>query len=296
MGYFVEVKWDGRDREQIQRGVHYISHREERLEGGRTRTLHGIGPRYRALRGDERAVHQLLYKDGEGLREPRYHRGKLTVDDAAAAKLARLSPEVQERVIRDAVEKTFRGELRRAQGVFVVHMHGGRGRPAGHPHAHFRLSPLLDDGRRMVFTPRRLAAFKERWVVEVNRSVDRALKREERTPGRSRGARTQEPPRASRRRGAEGESRAPGHSRGRRRAGPGVLALLGVGLGRAGLRVYAPDVARAARARDEATRVVREPGRALTRAMFRLATQALPAPLRLGLGAARAIGRLRQDY
>jgi len=39
------------------------------------------------------------------------------------------------RVLREAIDKTFRGALREAQGVFAIHEHGGADRPA-HPHVH----------------------------------------------------------------------------------------------------------------------------------------------------------------
>jgi hypothetical protein len=303
--YFVEVKWDGRDRGQIQKGISYIAHREERLEGGRTRDLYGIGDRYKALRGGESRIADMLDRDGSGLRAPRYHRMKLTVDDEAAGRFARLPPDLQERVLRDAVERTFRGELRRAQGVFVAHAHGGRRRPSGHPHVHVRLSPLMVGGHRLVITAPRLERFKERWFVEVNRGLDRALARtrpdqperssaRERTgPGRDSRADAGAGKRPSR--GREGDGA------GRHRRGGGTLptarglALLGLGLGRGSVRVLAPGVAEALRARDDLARGVRDPGKAITRAAFRLATRALPEPFRAGLGLARVVGRLRQD-
>jgi hypothetical protein len=279
MAHFVEVKWDGRDRAQIGRGVRYISHREEALEDGRTRTLYGIGTRYRELRGDERAIEERLWTDGDGLRDPRYHRGKLTVDDAAARRLVRLTPAMQELVLRDAVEKSFAGVFRRAQGVFAVHAHGGSDRPHGHPHAHFRLSPLLDDGRRMVVTPRRLEQFKERWTVEVERAITRAERRPDRDA----------PPKARR-----SHERDTSRDRGERPPAR-MLALLRMSAGRAALRVYAPGVATLARAKDQLTDAVRDPGAAARAATFRLVTRALPAPLRVAVQLSRIAGRLRQE-
>jgi hypothetical protein len=52
----------------------------------------------------------------------------MTVDNPTAARFTRLDGLQSERVMRDAVDKTFRGVLRGAQGVFAVHHHGG-GRP-----------------------------------------------------------------------------------------------------------------------------------------------------------------------
>ena len=57
----------------------------------------------------------------------------MTVDDAAAERFKRLDGLQSERLMRDAVDKTFRGTVRGAQGVFAVHHHGGIGRPS-HPH------------------------------------------------------------------------------------------------------------------------------------------------------------------
>jgi hypothetical protein len=298
MAYFVEVKWSGRDEARINRDVRYIAHREEGLAGGRTRTLYGLGERYRSLAGDERAIREQIFHDGDGLRDPRYHRGKLTVDDDAARRFARLSPEIQERVLRDAAERTFRGTQRRAQGVFVVHMHGGRRRPAGHPHVHFRLSPLLSDGRRTTFTPRLLAAFKERWTQEVDRGLDRALVRQDRKPEpeRSQGKSWERPEREqSTRPTRTKDERERTPRRPRSAAVARAASLFGTSLGRGSLRVYAPGVAETLRARDAATAAVRSPGQALARAAFNAVTRALPAPLRTGVALVRGLGRLRQN-
>lgn len=175
---FVHVRYHGRNP-GVQAGVRYISHREEGLPQGRTRTLYGIGERYRALRGDERAIARQLWEDGAGLPDPRYFRLKLTVDDATAERCSRLAPEWRERAIRDAVTRTFRGSLRLVQGTFVFHEHGGRNRPFGHPHAHVHLSPLMVNGRPLRrIHPFQLKALKERWEREVTREVERALERQ----------------------------------------------------------------------------------------------------------------------
>lgn len=180
--FFIHVRFHG-PTSNVQAGVHYISHREESLPEGRTRTLYGIGERYKALRGDERAIARQLWDDGVGLKDPRYFRIKLTVDDAAARQLARLSAQGREWVIRDAVTRTFRSSLRLGQGVFVIHEHGGLSRPWGHPHAHVHLSPLMANGQALrIIPPQRLRAFKERWEREVTTLAARVLEREGRGP------------------------------------------------------------------------------------------------------------------
>src|SRR5262245_12148301 len=210
--FVVLVRYGGRDR-GVRAGVSYISHREEALPQGRTRELFGMGDRYRALCGDERAIAKLLRDDGAHLKDPRYFRFVMTVDDATARKLGRLSRLGRERALRDAVTRTFRGTLRLAQGTFVLHEHGGKDRPWGHPHVHVHLSPLYVNGeafRRV--PPLRLAAFKERWEREVKRELARALVREGRIQGRPlRGLMVERQPR-------------------RRRPDPSKLALIRQGL------------------------------------------------------------------
>ncbi len=57
--FFVEARYH-REPARVGGQVHYISHREERLTDGRRRELYGIGARYRALRGDEKAIRKAL--------------------------------------------------------------------------------------------------------------------------------------------------------------------------------------------------------------------------------------------
>src|SRR5262245_2796863 len=158
--------------------VRYVAHREETLPEGRTREIYGIGPRYRELRGDEVAIVRRLWADAEGIKEPHFFRFKFTVDDPMAARLMTLPPLYREWAVRDAVEKTFAGALARAQGVFVIHYHGGARRPFGHPHAHAVLSPRLQDGVALQYIPRsRLARIKERWEREISQAVTRFERR-----------------------------------------------------------------------------------------------------------------------
>jgi len=149
--FFVEARYH-RDPRRAGAQVRYISHREEGLTDGRRRELYGIGERYRALRGDEPAIRQSLHEDGRGLRNPAYFRFILTVDNPSAERFRRFDGHLSERVLRDAVEKTFRGAARGAQGVFAVHQHGGHDRPA-HPHVHALLSPRFDNRMAVHISP-----------------------------------------------------------------------------------------------------------------------------------------------
>src|SRR5262245_28765444 len=109
--FFVEAHYH-RDPGRVGAQVRYIAHREEGLTDGQQRELYGIGERYRAMRGDEPAVRKALRHDGRDLRSPVYFRFILTVNDPAARRFRRLDGYLCERVLRDAVEKTFRGAAR----------------------------------------------------------------------------------------------------------------------------------------------------------------------------------------
>jgi hypothetical protein len=136
------------------------------LTDSRRRELYGIGERYRALRGDERAIRRALREDGRGLRNPAYFRFILTVDNPAAERFKRLDGHLSARVLRDAIDRTFRGTLREAQGVFAIHEHGGADRPA-HPHVHALLSPRFQNRMAVYISPPRIQRVKERWEREV---------------------------------------------------------------------------------------------------------------------------------
>jgi len=113
--FFVEARYH-RNPDKMPQQIRYISHREERLPGGERRELFGIGDRYRALRGDEKAIERAFAEDTKGLRRPAYFRFILTVDNRTAERFARLDGLATERAIRDAVQKTFRGAARDVQG------------------------------------------------------------------------------------------------------------------------------------------------------------------------------------
>lgn len=279
--FVVRVRYHGRS-DSVRAGVRYISHREEALPQGRTRELYGIGDRYRAVRGDERAIASLLWEDGANLKDPRYFRFAMTIDDATARDLGRLSGLGRERVLRDAVARTFRGTLRLAQGTFVLHEHGGEGRPWGHPHVHAHLSPLYANGQafRRV-PPLRLAAFKERWEREVKGELSRALVREGRVPvGRLRGLMVERRPR-------------------RRRPDPAVLSLVRQGLqnlqrwrARGPLREVSPIADSTVRAARLAARAGTGPGRVLAEEALKRLMRSLPGKAWAGVEIARWVSRV----
>jgi hypothetical protein len=283
--FFVQARWSGRNK-GVGDGIRYISHREERLPGGKTRELFGVGERYRALRGDEAAISKLLWQDGADVKSPRYFRIKLTVDDGAARGLAALSPMLRERVIRDAVERAFRGAFRGAQGVFVIHEHGGQKRGWGHPHAHVHLSPVLADGRAMRrIPPAQLQAFKERWEREVKRGLERTLERQgrgDRAPGPMRD-RNLEPSRG--RPGAERrEAPASRLERG--------LQVLERWRARAALREASPLSDDALRLSRKLKRAVRSPGGFAAAEALKALVRSLPGPARTAFQITRMLGRV----
>jgi hypothetical protein len=173
--FFVEARYH-RNPNRAGSQVRYIAHREEGLTDGQRRELYGIGDRYRAFRGDERAIRQALRDDGRGLRNPVYFRFIMTVDNPRAERFKRLDGRLSERILRDAVDSTFRGAARGAQGVFAVHQHGGQDRPA-HPHVHALLSPRLENRMAVHISPVRIQRIKERWEREVLHGLERQERR-----------------------------------------------------------------------------------------------------------------------
>jgi hypothetical protein len=173
--FFVEARYH-RDPNRAGQQVRYIAHREEGLTNGQRRELYGIGERYRSFRGDEASIRKALREDGRGLRNPVYFRFILTVDNPAAERFCRLDGFFCERVLRDAIEKTFRGAARGAQGVFAVHQHGGVDRPS-HPHVHALLSPRFENGMAVHLSPVRIQRIRERWEREVLIGLERQERR-----------------------------------------------------------------------------------------------------------------------
>jgi len=225
------------------------------------------------MRGDEQAIRKALREDGRGLRSPVYFRFILTVDNPAAERFRRLDGYFCERVLRDAVEKTFRGAARGAQGVFAVHHHGGQGRPA-HPHVHALLSPRIENRMAVHLSPVRIQRIKERW----EREVLFGLQRQERRLDRARQALAPVP--LPRRREHDAERAyallpfrkpSPRH---------GQLELFATA--RRSLRIARGNtwVAKWLRFGRRGRRWERDPEGAVRRAVFRLASRAMPKPLR----------------
>lgn len=283
--FFVEARYH-RDPTRAGAQVRYIAHREEGLTDGRRRDLYGIGERYRALRGDEPAIRKALREDGRGLRNPPYFRFILTVDNPTAERFRRLDGYLSERVLRDAIERTFRGAARGAQGVFTVHQHGGQGRPA-HPHVHALLSPRFENRMPVHISPVRIERVKERW----EREVLAGLHRQERRLDRGRQALVPAPlPRQQDRDPERTHHLLPLRKASRRDAQPELFMTP-----RRSLRLVQGDAAMARWLRLGRRRAPwqQDPERAARRAVFRLFTSAIPMPMREAISLLRGLRALR---
>jgi hypothetical protein len=283
--FFVEARYH-RDPTRASAQVRYIAHREEGLTDGRRRELYGIGQHYRAMKGDERAIRNALREDARGLRSPVYFRFILTVDNPAADRFRRLDGRLCERVLRDAVEKTFRGAARGAQGVFAVHQHGGQGRPA-HPHVHAVLSPRFENRMAFHLSPLRIQRVRERWEKEVLIG----LERQERRLERARHVPAPDPfPHRRERESERSYPMLPSMKAPRRVR---QLELFGPAR-RSPIRAQGnPWVARWLRFGRHGLRWPQDPERAVRRAVFRLASRALPIRIREVLSLLREPHRLR---
>jgi hypothetical protein len=276
--FFVEARYH-RSPGRAAGQVRYIAHREEGLTDGRRRELFGIGDRYRAFRGDEPSIRRALRDDAQGLRNPAYFRFIMTVDNAAAERFKRLDGLQSERLMRDAGDKTFRGTLRGAQGVFAVHHHGGVGRPA-HPHVHALLSPRFENRMAVHISPQRIQRVKERWEREVLAGLQRHERRLDRM-------RLELAPRLPAR-PLDRDARVPLEVLPVRRAPRWDRQLELFGRARRAARV--PQIALARqwlRFGWRGTRWERNPEKTAGRAMFRLASRAMPRGLREALWALR---------
>jgi hypothetical protein len=206
----------------------------------------------------------------------------LTVDNATAARFTRLDGRLSARVLRDAIDKTFRGCLRGAQGVFAVHEHGGMNRPA-HPHVHALLGPRFENGMAVHIAPVRIQRVKERWEHEVLASLQRQERRLDRM--RYGTARALEPPARTR------EERVPldllqHRSPPRRGDQLDLFACTKKAVALARSSDLATQWLRFGR---RGTRWERDPEAAARRAVFRLASKAMPQPIRDALRLLRGL-------
>jgi len=283
--FFVEAHYH-RNPDKVPQQIRYISHREERLPSGERRELFGIGDRYRALRGDEKAIEKAFAEDSKGLRRPAYFRFILTVDNPTAERFARLDGVATERAIRDAIQKTFRGAARDVQGVFAIHQHGGRDRPS-HPHVHALLSPRLQNGAPIHFSPRAIQRVRERWEIEVLRALQSQERRFVRrpperelaplTPLRLRETRARQPLLAF------------DHGRRLRRLGLNTIVFLRARPLRKVGKLAGRTVDAALRLLDRTMEMNRDPERAARRFSLRLLSRAMPSPMRNALWLVRGI-------
>ena len=282
--FFVEARYH-RDPSRAGAQVRYIAHREEGLTNGQRRELYGIGDRFRAMNGDEPAIRKALREDARGLRNPVYFRFILTVDNPAAERFRKLDGYLCERVLRDAVEKTFRGAARGAQGVFAVHQHGGQGR-AAHPHVHALLSPRFENRMAVHLSPVRIQRIRQRWEKEVLVG----LQRQEHRLERPRRALAPHPfPRRHERDDDRPFALLPVRKAPRR---DGQLELFKPTRRSLSRAQDNPWVARWLRLGRRGFRLEQDPERVARRAFFRLASRAIPTPIREVAGLLRGLRRL----
>jgi hypothetical protein len=281
--FFVEARYH-RDPDRAAGQVRYIAHREEGLTDGQRRELYGIGERYRSFRGDERAIRKAFRDDGRGLRNPAYFRFIMTVDNPAAARFKRIDGLLSERILRDAVERTFRGAARGVQGVFAVHQHGGQDRPA-HPHVHALLSPQFKNGIAVHISTVRLQRIKERW----EREVLYGLARQERRLIRAREILAHTPPRARDREERPPLPLLPARAKPRRDGPLELLATARRSLRLAQWNGWTRQWLLFGRRRP---RWEQDPEHAARRAVFRLASRAMPKAVREALWLLRGVRRL----
>jgi hypothetical protein len=291
--FFVEAHYHHNPKRAADQ-VRYIAHREEGLRDGQRRDLYGIGRRYRAFRGDERAIRKALVQDARGLRNPVYFRFILTVDNRTAERFARLDGRLAERILRDSVDKTFRGAARGVQGVFAIHQHGGEDRPA-HPHVHALLSPRFEDKSPTHLSPRAITNVRERWEREVLRGLERQERRIEHARNERTPVQVLTPHRSQDR--VRQLPLMPAKTRPRRPLGPVGVFFLQTKKGRRLARLGGRWLDRLMRPGPRLNAFTRDPERAARRMTFRLATGLVPKPIKEALWmlrGARSLGlRLR---
>ncbi len=152
--------------------------------------LHGLGPHFRALRGDVEACVRLFQdhaaqarqRIGGATREGAFMRLLFTLPTATAARVSAADahvPEGSRLVLRDALEATFRSVGRHLQGVYAVHFHAAR--REAHGHVHVDLSPLDVHGRPTFVTDDQRERFRTTWEREIAKALERVERRSPRS-------------------------------------------------------------------------------------------------------------------
>jgi hypothetical protein len=148
--------------------------------------LHGLGPAFRALRGDVGASVRLLEQHaarartqtGDGTREGPFVRLLFTLPTDLAQRVDRTARALKDGprlVLRDALEATFRSAGRELQGVYAVHFHAQK--REAHGHVHVDLSPVDLHGRTTFLTPQQRARLRAAWEREVRQALGRVERR-----------------------------------------------------------------------------------------------------------------------
>ncbi len=169
-----------RDPGRIGPHVRYIATRDGACG------LQGLGPDFRALRGDvERAVtllrahaEQARARTHMGPREGPFVRLLFTLPNELAARVADADarlPEGARLVLRDALEATFRSAGRHLQGVYAIHFHAAR--REAHGHVHVDLSALDRQARPTFVTRSQQERLRDAWTREVERALERQVRR-----------------------------------------------------------------------------------------------------------------------
>jgi hypothetical protein len=187
--------------------------------------------------------------------------------------------------MRDAVDTTFRSAARRAQGVFAVHQHGGKDRLA-HSHVHALLSPRFETRIPFHISPVRIQRIKECWEREVLRGLERQERRL--VPARETLAHTP-PPRPRGRDERPPLPLFPSRATSRRDGQLEIFATARRSLPHARGDGWVRQWLRFGR---RGRRWEQDPERAARRAVFRLASRAMPKPIRDALWLLRDFRRL----
>jgi hypothetical protein len=159
-----------------------------------------------------------------------------------------------------------------------------------HPHVHALLSPRLENGARIHFSPRGIERIKQRWEMEVLRT----LERQERRFVRRQPVRERTPLTPLRQRDLHERQLVLRFERQLRplRLGPLTVAFLRARPSRQVGKLMGRTADAALGLLDRSTEITRDPERATRRISLRLLSHAMPAPLRNALWLARDVARI----